>query len=248
MENATPLNGSADFAPWPNWDRIDQQDSFHGQEKSFPSGLRCGKCHHAGFRNRLMGTHLSGRFRLNSGAAHSRSQRRDRMIFCLHQTRLRSFRNRCIALTIPKLMILAIVASMDTSGIQAKDTQIKFNRDIRPLLSDRCFHCHGPDEEDRKAGLRLDQRGGEQGALSMLSPGDANASELYRRITSSDPDVVMPPPEAHKNLQHGEKRSSGNGSMRAPNTKLSGRSRHWNRPRLRHSLMTNGQLLTLTGL
>ena len=95
-------------------------------------------------------------------------------------------------------MILAIVASMDTSGIQAKDTQIKFNRDIRPLLSDRCFHCHGPDEEDRKAGLRLDQRGGEQGALSMLSPGDANASELYRRITSSDPDVVMPPPEAHK--------------------------------------------------
>ena len=120
------------------------------------------------------------------------------MIFCLHQTRLRSFRNRCIALTIPELMILAIVASMDTSGIQAKDTQIKFNRDIRPLLSDRCFHCHGPDEEDRKAGLRLDQRGGEQGALSMLSPGDANASELYRRITSSDPDVVMPPPEAHK--------------------------------------------------
>ena len=59
-----------------------------------------------------MGTHLSGRFRLNSGAAHSRSQRRDRMIFCLHQTRLRSFRNRCIALTIPKLMILAIVASI----------------------------------------------------------------------------------------------------------------------------------------
>ena len=80
----------------------------------------------------------------------------------------------------------------------AEDSKVNFNRDIRPLLSDRCFHCHGPDEEDRKAGLRLDQRDGDEGALNVLKLGDADASEIYQRITSDDPDRMMPPPDAHK--------------------------------------------------
>lgn len=78
------------------------------------------------------------------------------------------------------------------------DQKINFNRDIRPLLADRCFHCHGPDEGNRKAGLRLDLRDGDEGAMNAISPDDVAGSELYRRITSSDPDVVMPPPDAHK--------------------------------------------------
>jgi hypothetical protein len=79
---------------------------------------------------------------------------------------------------------------------------LDFNRDIRPLLSDRCFACHGPDAEDRQAGLRLDLREAatatlDSGATAVV-PGDAAASELVQRITSTDPDVVMPPPHVGK--------------------------------------------------
>ncbi|MCA9031875.1 MAG: DUF1553 domain-containing protein, partial [Planctomycetaceae bacterium] len=81
---------------------------------------------------------------------------------------------------------------------------MKFNRDIRPLLSDRCFHCHGPGEGNRQAELRLDQADGPQGAyreeegVIAIKPGSLNESELWARITSTDPDVVMPPPDSHK--------------------------------------------------
>jgi hypothetical protein len=76
---------------------------------------------------------------------------------------------------------------------------VVFNRDIRPLLSDRCFHCHGPDEADRQAGLRLDRADGPEGAhQSAIQPGQVESSELYARITSEDPEQVMPPPDSHK--------------------------------------------------
>jgi len=76
---------------------------------------------------------------------------------------------------------------------------VRFNRDIRPLLSDRCFHCHGPDEGDRQAGLRLDQATGPEGAYELaIEPGSIENSELWHRITSDDPDLVMPPPDSHK--------------------------------------------------
>lgn len=92
--------------------------------------------------------------------------------------------------------LMVLVAMVATN--HAQESSVNFNRDIRPLLSDRCFHCHGPDEEDRKEGLRFDQRDGDEGAFNVLIPGDAAASELYKRITSADPDFVMPPPDAHK--------------------------------------------------
>ncbi len=74
---------------------------------------------------------------------------------------------------------------------------IDFNVDIRPILSDACFHCHGPDQTHRKAGLRLDR---EDGLRRAFEPGDREASEGWWRITSEFADEVMPPPESHKEL------------------------------------------------
>jgi hypothetical protein len=81
---------------------------------------------------------------------------------------------------------------------------IEFNRDVRPILSDNCFHCHGPDNNARKAGLRLDLRdnaikAAESGAMPIV-PGKPAESELARRISSMDTDEVMPPPDSHKKL------------------------------------------------
>lgn len=77
---------------------------------------------------------------------------------------------------------------------------VDFNFHIRPLLSDRCFACHGPDDKARKAGLDLRTResalgGGKSGDAAVV-PGDPDHSELYRRISTSDPDDLMPPPES----------------------------------------------------
>jgi hypothetical protein len=78
-----------------------------------------------------------------------------------------------------------------------------FNWDVRPTLSNNCFRCHGPDEEARKAGLRLDLRDTAIGELPetpgkrAIVPGDAAASELIRRVSSADPDIAMPPPDTH---------------------------------------------------
>jgi hypothetical protein len=79
---------------------------------------------------------------------------------------------------------------------------IDFNRDIRPLLSDRCFSCHGPDAAKRQGGLRLDEPAGASLVLDSGSrgivPGDAAASAVLSRIESTDPDLVMPPPHVGK--------------------------------------------------
>jgi len=74
---------------------------------------------------------------------------------------------------------------------------VSFNRDVRPILADRCFHCHGPDEHDRQADLRLDQAKGAGGAYLAIEPGSIDDSELWHRITSEDDDV-MPPPDSNK--------------------------------------------------
>ena len=82
--------------------------------------------------------------------------------------------------------------------------KVSFNRDVRPILSDTCFHCHGPDEAERKGGLRLDIReaalkGGESGPAFV--PGKADASELVRRLVAMDMDDLMPPKKAKKPLK-----------------------------------------------
>ena len=78
-----------------------------------------------------------------------------------------------------------------------------FARDVRPILSDHCFACHGPDQEQRKAGLRLDTS---EGYDWIVEPGEPEASELYLRVMSDDPGMVMPPPKFHKPLSDKQKK------------------------------------------
>lgn len=74
-----------------------------------------------------------------------------------------------------------------------------FNRDVRPILSNNCFQCHGPDEATRKARLRLDTKEGAFAKAGVIVPGKAAESRLIKRITTTDPDLVMPPPSSgHK--------------------------------------------------
>ena len=84
---------------------------------------------------------------------------------------------------------------------------IDFNRDIRPVLSDACFQCHGPDAAKRKAGLRLDTHSGATEArdgVRAIDPARLANSELLARITATDPDTRMPPPEANRQLNPGQ--------------------------------------------
>ena len=79
--------------------------------------------------------------------------------------------------------------------------EIDFNRDIRPILSDNCFACHGFDENSRAAGLRLDELEGateDLGGYAAIVPGDPDNSAVIERITSDDEDLLMPPPDSHK--------------------------------------------------
>lgn len=82
----------------------------------------------------------------------------------------------------------------------ASNRPVKFNRDIRPILSETCFHCHGPDEHGRRADLRLDSLEGatsDLGGTVAIVPGDLEKSEAWWRIISDDEDELMPPPESH---------------------------------------------------
>lgn len=90
---------------------------------------------------------------------------------------------------------LAKVVSADWQ-VKTSAPKVDYAKQIRPLLSDRCFTCHGPDEKTRKADLRLDVR-----AIAIkdaITPGKSVESELIERMTSKDPDVVMPPPDSKK--------------------------------------------------
>ncbi|MFM7074159.1 MAG: PSD1 and planctomycete cytochrome C domain-containing protein [Planctomycetota bacterium] len=90
----------------------------------------------------------------------------------------------------------------------AAPLSIDYARQIRPLLSDRCFRCHGPDEAQRQGGLRLDQRDAATAKLdsgaTAIQPGDSSRSELVARILSKDPDKQMPPPDSGKTLSANE--------------------------------------------
>lgn len=83
-------------------------------------------------------------------------------------------------------------------------TAIDFDRDIRPILSNACYNCHGPDDRNRKADLRLDTRAGafaDLGGYRAIVPGQPEKSEVYKRITSTEPAERMPPPKAHRQLK-----------------------------------------------
>ena len=110
---------------------------------------------------------------------------------------------------------LALVAGAELfsgDGARAAETAggaIRFNRDIRPLLSDNCFSCHGPDKNNRKSGLRLDDPEqpflpSKSGAIAIVR-GSPDKSELVARLYSTDKDEVMPTPGSHKTLTPAQK-------------------------------------------
>lgn len=102
-----------------------------------------------------------------------------------------------------------LLALLGFEPVRAGDSarEIDFAREIRPLLADHCFHCHGNDEGSRKAHLRLDTA---EGLFSRhedsfpVVPGKLAESEIWKRVTSTDPDEVMPPPKAHHTLTSSE--------------------------------------------
>jgi len=104
------------------------------------------------------------------------------------------------------LVLLITVSLLPARGEDPpkKAEKLQFNRDIRPILSDNCFACHGPDKNKRKAKLRLDDR---DNALEKkaLVPGKPDESELVARVLSQDETDVMPPPETHKKLTSAQK-------------------------------------------
>lgn len=103
------------------------------------------------------------------------------------------------------LMITLVLSKAQSVAQESSD--IEFNRDVRPILSDKCFFCHGPDEEDRKADLRLDIASDafkDLGGYAAIVPGDIAASELVARIVTNDVDDLMPPPDSGKELSKEE--------------------------------------------
>src|SRR5581483_10706361 len=106
---------------------------------------------------------------------------------------------------IRSLLGALIVFSIGVSRVSA-ETPIDFNRQIKPILSNTCFRCHGPDADERKGGsdgLRLDTVEGatqDLGGYAAIVPGKPDKSAVIERINSTDPDAVMPPPSLGKKL------------------------------------------------
>ena len=98
---------------------------------------------------------------------------------------------------------LALLAVLSTP-VRADESRLEFNRDIRPILADACFSCHGIDAAARQADLRLDER---QSAIDAgaIEPGKADASTLIERIFATDPELQMPPVKSHKKLTDAQK-------------------------------------------
>ena len=106
----------------------------------------------------------------------------------------------------PGTLILFLAFAALFSSAQAEE-KIDFNRDIRPILSSKCFACHGPDEEERGGDLRLDtQRGSREdlGGYAAIAPGDAEDSELIYRVLTDDDNDIMPPSDKGPALSEDE--------------------------------------------
>jgi hypothetical protein len=107
-------------------------------------------------------------------------------------------------LTPPSIVVLTSALTSVIAPAAEVSAVIEFNRDIRPILSDNCFQCHGPDKNHRKAELRLDVRE-EATRKEAFVPGKPDQSELVKRLHSKDPDEVMPPPDSNKKLTSHQK-------------------------------------------
>jgi len=107
--------------------------------------------------------------------------------------------------SILRLFSLIAVTGAAIATARAED-KLSYNRDVRPILSNNCFFCHGPDPKTREADLRLDTREGAVGGdHPAVVAGRTAESELVARIRSADPDVLMPPPHSHRKLTEPQK-------------------------------------------
>ena len=99
--------------------------------------------------------------------------------------------------------LVAVLAGFSCAIAAAAEPgdRVDFDREIRPVLADRCFGCHGPDRGARKAKLRLDRR---EGVLGQVKSGRPSDSPLLERVSSSDPEQRMPPPESGRRLSVAE--------------------------------------------
>lgn len=114
-------------------------------------------------------------------------------------------------------LVFALLGFCSQNGITqdsaAPDHELKFNRDIRPILSSACYRCHGFDEKTREADLRLDQADSafaKRNDRFAIVPGKVDESLVWDRIHSNDPDKVMPPPSSKRQLTDDEKKLIGN--------------------------------------
>ncbi|MCF6311419.1 MAG: PSD1 and planctomycete cytochrome C domain-containing protein [Verrucomicrobiales bacterium] len=101
-------------------------------------------------------------------------------------------------------LLMLLLCSSNAIAAEAEPRKIDFTKDIRPILSTACFHCHGPDPENREADLRLDTEAGAfaslEGGHHAIVAGKPTSSEAYARITSKDPDELMPPSDSGKQI------------------------------------------------
>ena len=101
------------------------------------------------------------------------------------------------------LLLMNSCNTNEVTGSSSMPDTVSYNFDIRPILSDKCYACHGPDKNKRKAGLRLDIADSAYAALKetkgayALVPYKPDISELYKRVSSTDTSFMMPPPASH---------------------------------------------------
>jgi hypothetical protein len=105
-----------------------------------------------------------------------------------------------------RLFKLSVISLALAAPIMLRAAEpIRFGRDVLPILSANCFACHGPDERNRKAGLRLDvetsAKAPRRSGAAAIAPGRPEKSLIMTRITSADPDMLMPPPSSHKQIK-----------------------------------------------
>ena len=109
-------------------------------------------------------------------------------------------RGRGVAVTLGLAALFLAVAPL----CAAQTRKLSYNRDIRPILSENCFYCHGPDKNHRDGKFRLDERDSAI-ARKAIVPGKTADSKLVERIFTTDPDDLMPPPKTHKTLSAAQK-------------------------------------------
>jgi mono/diheme cytochrome c family protein len=127
------------------------------------------------------------------------------MLFMTNGARRLSCSRKLPRMTFIRIQVILSLIAAQGSLFGAQAGRVAFNQDIRPILAEACFHCHGPDPGTRKAGLRLDTEAGfftaKEGEKATVLKGKPEESPLFQRLISKDEEEIMPPPESHKTLK-----------------------------------------------